>query len=326
MRALLIERFGEPSALRPKEVPRPEPKGGDEVLVEVRAAAINRSDVLNVRGSFPVTTLPRIPGRDFAGVVMEGPRELLGAEVWGTGGGELGFTRDGTHAEYVALPQGAVVRKPEELSFEEAASCGLAYLAAGMGVLDLGGLSPGERVLITGAAGGVGSAAVMISRWKEASLVVGAVKDVSEVERAKDAGAHAVIDTSREDVRGAVMEATGGEGVDLVLDAVGGPLFEPCLSGLAQRGRMVVLASTGEPRVSFDLFDFYRRELRLLGLMTSRLDAAGSGSVLRSLLPGFKEGVLRPPPVAERYPLEEAGEAYARVESGAPGRVILLMH
>jgi len=325
MRALLIERFGDPATLRPKEVPKPEPEG-DELLVEVRAAAINRSDVLNVRGSFSTTTLPRIPGRDFAGVVVEGLEELLGAEVWGTGGGELGFTRDGTHAGYVALPRGAVVEKPAVLSFEEAASCGLAYLAAGMGVLDLGGLSPGERVLITGAAGGVGSAAVMISRWKGASLVVGAVKDGSEVERAKEAGAHVVVDTSREEMPEAVMAATEGRGVDLVLDAVGGPLFEPCLSSLAPQGRMVVLASTGERRVSFDLFDFYRRELRLLGLMTSRPGAAESGAVLRSLLPGFEEGYLHAPAVAGRYPLEEAGEAYARVERGAPGRVVLVMH
>ncbi|MCA3747627.1 MAG: zinc-binding alcohol dehydrogenase family protein [Rubrobacter sp.] len=324
MRAILIERYGEPSALRPVEVPTPEPQEG-EVLVEVRAAAVNRSDVLNVRGSFPMTTLPRIPGRDFAGVVVEGPRGLVGMEVWGTGGGELGFTRDGTHAEYVALPRGVVVPVPEGLDLEGAGASGLAYLAAAMGVMDLGGISAGETVLVTGAAGGVGSAAVMISRWKRASLVIGAVRDGSERAIAGKAGAGVVIDTSQENVPEAVMAATEGRGVDLVLDAVGGPLFEPCLNSLARGGRMVVLTTVGERRVSFDLFDFYRRELRLLGLMTSRLDAAGSGDVLRSLLPGFEAGILRAPPVAERYPLERAGEAYSRVESGeARGRMLLV--
>src|SRR5215218_240173 len=108
MRAILIEHPGDPSELRPTEVPRPEP-GEDEALVEVHAAAVNRSDVLNARGSFPFNTLPRIPGRDFAGVVVEGPRELVGAEVWGTGGGELGFIRDGSHARYLAVSRNAVV-------------------------------------------------------------------------------------------------------------------------------------------------------------------------------------------------------------------------
>ena len=87
MQAILIERFGDPSELRPTEVPRPDP-AEREILVEVHAAAVNRSDVLNARGSFAFTTLPRIPGRDFAGAVVEGPPELVGKEVWGTGGGE----------------------------------------------------------------------------------------------------------------------------------------------------------------------------------------------------------------------------------------------
>ena len=325
MRAVLLERFGEPSELGPAEMSRPKAREG-EVLVEVRAAAVNRSDVLNARGSFPATTLPRIPGRDFAGVVVEGPEELLGREVWGTGGGELGFTRDGTHAEYVALPAGAAVPVPEGLSLEGAAASGLAYLAAAMGILELGELSAGEAVLVTGAAGGVGGAAAGISRWKRASLVIGAVKDESERRAAERAGAGVVVDTSREEVPEAVMAATEGRGVDLVLDAVGGPLFEPCLSSLAPQGRMVVLTTVGQRRVSFDLFDFYRKELRLLGLMTSRPGAAESGAVLRSLLPGFEAGCLHAPAVAGRYPLEEAAEAYARVESGeAAGRVLLVM-
>jgi NADPH2:quinone reductase len=93
MRVVLIERFGEPSELRQREVTRPDPRKG-EVLVKVHAAAVNRSDILNARGIVPFKTLPRIPGRDFAEVVVEGPRDLVGTEVWGTGDGDLGFTRD----------------------------------------------------------------------------------------------------------------------------------------------------------------------------------------------------------------------------------------
>jgi NADPH:quinone reductase-like Zn-dependent oxidoreductase len=324
MQAILIEDFGDPSELRPTEVPRPK-HGEDEVLVEVHAAAVNRSDVLNVRGSFPFTTLPRIPGRDFAGVVVEGPQELLKREVWGTGGGELGFVRDGSHARYLAVPRDAVAPKSATLSPQEAAASGLAYVTAGSALIPLGNISAGETILVTGAAGGVGSAAVMISRWKGAR-VIGAIKDPSERARAEEAGVEILVDTSREDIPESVLAATEGEGAHLVLDTVGGPLFEPALGSLGKKGRMVVITTTPDARhVSFDLLDFYRKGLRLSGLMTSFLDARECAAVLRDLAPGFDEGALRAPPIAERYPLEQAGKAYARVESGeAPGRVLLL--
>ena len=325
MQAILIERFGNPSELRQKEVPRPDP-GEGEILVEVHAAAVNRSDVLNARGSFPFTTLPRIPGRDFAGVVVEGPQELVGMEVWGTGGGELGFIRDGSHAQYLAVSRNAVVSKSDTLSLEEAAASGLAYVTAGSALVELGGVSAGETILVTGAAGGVGSAAVMIARWKGAR-VIGAIKDESERAIAEWAGVEVIVDTSREGVTDAVLAATEGRGANLVLDAVGGPLFEPAVTSLAEKGRMVVITTTpGEQYVSFNLLDFYRKGLRLFGLMTSFLDAEGSAAVLRDLGPGFDEGALRAPAIAERYPLEQAGTAYARVESGdVAGRVLLLM-
>jgi NADPH:quinone reductase-like Zn-dependent oxidoreductase len=325
MQAILIERFGDPSELRPTEVAKPDP-GEGEVLVEVHAAAVNRSDVLNARGSFPFTTLPRIPGRDFAGVVVEGPRELVGTEVWGTGGGELGFIRDGSHARYLAVPRNAVVPKSDTLSLEEAAALGLAYVTAGSALVEQGGVSAGETILVTGAAGGVGSAAVMIARWKGAR-VIGAIKDESERAMAQRAGVEVIVDTSRQEVTGTVLAATDGRGANLVLDAVGGPLFEPALNSLGAKGRMVVITTTpGKQHVSFNLLDFYRKGLRLFGLMTSFLDAEGSAAVLRDLGPGFDEGILRAPAIAERYPLEQAGKAYARVESGeVAGRVLLVM-
>jgi NADPH2:quinone reductase len=325
MQAVLIERFGDPSELRPTEVPRPEP-GEDEVLVEVHAAAVNRSDVLNVQGSFPFTTTPRIPGRDFAGVVVEGPQDLAGTEVWGTGGGDLGFIRDGSHARYLAVSSNAVAPKYATLSLEEAAASGLAYVTAGFALIELEDVSAGETVLVTGAAGGVGSAAVMVSRWRGAR-VVGAIKDQSERARAEQAGVEVIVDTSRENVTDSVLAATDGGGADLVFDAVGGPLFEPALGSLGQKGRMVVITTTPDRQlVSFNLLDFYRKGLRLSGLMTSFLDAEESAAILRDLGPGFDEGVLRAPAIAERYPLEQAGHAYARVESGeAAGRVLLLM-
>src|SRR5271170_6473314 len=99
MRAVVVRQFGHPNLLKIEEVPTPEP-GNGEALVEIRAAAVNPSDVKNVQGTMHGTTLPRIPGRDFAGIVVRGPDELIGREVWGTGG-DIGFTKDGSHAQFI---------------------------------------------------------------------------------------------------------------------------------------------------------------------------------------------------------------------------------
>jgi NADPH:quinone reductase len=124
MRAMRFEAFGDPSVLEVAEVPAPTIDEKAAALVRVMAASINPSDVKNVAGAMKQTTLPRIPGRDFAGVVDAGPAEWIGAEVWGTGG-DVGFTRDGTHAEMIAVPVASLRRKPDTLSLDEAASVGV---------------------------------------------------------------------------------------------------------------------------------------------------------------------------------------------------------
>src|SRR5580704_2587969 len=121
MRAVIIHQFGDPKLLKVEEVSTPDPRG-DEVLVAVKAASINPSDVKNVAGVMHGTTLPRIPGRDFAGIIVAGKGQL-GSEVWGTGG-DIGFTRDGSHAQFILLPATAVAPKPKSLSMEAAASAG----------------------------------------------------------------------------------------------------------------------------------------------------------------------------------------------------------
>jgi NADPH:quinone reductase len=157
MRAIRFEAFGDPSVLNLAHVAAP---GADErtALVRVMAASINPSDVKNVGGAMKQTTLPRIPGRDFAGVVEAGPADWIGAEVWGTGG-DVGFTRDGTHAELIAVPTASLRRKPDRLSFDEAACVGVNYMAAWCGI-EAAALMAGETILLIGAGGGVGSAAV----------------------------------------------------------------------------------------------------------------------------------------------------------------------
>src|ERR1700693_6233441 len=159
MRAIWFKAFGDPSVLELAEVADPA-VGESTALGRVMAASINPSDVKNVAGAMKQTTLPRTPGRDFAGVVEVGPAEWIGAAVWGTGG-DTGFTRDGTHAELIAVPVASLRRKPESLSFDQAASVGVNYMAAWSGI-DAAQLKTGETLLLIGAGGGVGSAAAQI--------------------------------------------------------------------------------------------------------------------------------------------------------------------
>lgn len=128
MLAVRIDHFGSPAELLIQELPQPD-LASDEVLVEVYAAGINPSDIKNVAGNMQNTTLPRTPGRDFAGIIVEGSESLIGTEVWGTGG-DVGFTREGTHAQYVALPKNAVAPKPQNLSMDEAGTIGVTYVTA----------------------------------------------------------------------------------------------------------------------------------------------------------------------------------------------------
>ncbi len=159
MKALRFSKFGPPSALAIENIPKPQPRDG-EALVQVKATAINPSDVKNVSGNFSAMTLPRTPGRDFSGIVVEG-NQLEGAEVWGTEAG-LGIVRDGAHAEYVTVPIQTLSRKPASLSMEQAAAIGVPFTTAWAALVRAAQLRAGESVLIVGARGAVGQAATRI--------------------------------------------------------------------------------------------------------------------------------------------------------------------
>ena len=320
MRGLVL-RAPQPSLeLTAVDTSRPEAREG-EVLVEIRAAAVNRSDLLNVRG-LPVTTFPRVLGRDFAGTVVDGPAEHVGREVWGSGAGDLGFSRDGSHAQYMALPIEGLVDKPASLTHEQAAACGLAYYTAAVATLELGAVRAGQRVLVLGAAGGVGSAAASLARWKGAQ-VIAAVKDEVEREMAAGRGITDVIDTSEQDLAAAVREIALG-GVDVVVDTVGPALFDAGLASLGFDGRMIVMTAPPSAPVTLDLGLFYRLRRQLIGLSTTKGDVCRAATLLRDLTPGLESGELAPPAIAERFSLARASDAYALVAKGARGRVLLV--
>jgi NADPH:quinone reductase len=169
MKALRFNSFGNLSELRLEEVPTPRASTG-EVLIQIRAASINPSDAKNVLGKMIGTTLPRTPGRDFAGVIVEGPSDMVGQEVWGCGG-DIGFTRDGAHAEYLLLPAAGVRSKPKSLSLEEAAAAGLTFITAYHGLIEIADVRAGEILVVTGATGGVGSSVIQIAKWTGARVI-----------------------------------------------------------------------------------------------------------------------------------------------------------
>jgi NADPH:quinone reductase len=302
MKALRFAEFGPPSVLRIEEVPIPEP-GEGEALVRVNAAAMNPSDLGNVAGRFKRTTLPRTPGRDFAGVVVKGKHE--GEEVWGTGP-DLGIVRDGSQAEYVLVPTETLSRKPKPLSMAQAAAIGVPYITAWASVVNIAQIQAGEVILVVGAAGAVGQAATQIANWKKAR-VIGADTRSNPIP-----GTEAVVNTKSEDLRERVLELTAGKGVNAVLDTVGGPMFEPALRSLAYGGRQVAISSAANPQVSFNLVDFYHNFSRLIGVDSYGLTPQQITEIAGELNAGFETGALKPPPI-EVVPFEKAVGAYNRM-------------
>jgi NADPH2:quinone reductase len=303
VKALRFGKFGPPSVLAIAEIPRPEPRSG-EALVQVKAAAINPSDVATIAGRFEGTILPRTPGRDFSGVVVAG-KKYQGQEVWSSGPG-LGITRDGAQAEYVTVPEEVLSPKPSTLSLEQAAGIGVPFVTAWVALVRAAELQAGETILIIGAAGAVGQAATQIANWLKAR-VLGAARSSDPIP-----GAAAVINTTTDDLRERVFEVTNGKGVDAILDTVGGAMFEPALRSLRIGGRQIAIASPGNRRVNFDLVDFYHNLSRLMGVDSMKFTPRDVAAIADELRPGFEAGALKPPPL-QLVPFENAIEAYERL-------------
>jgi NADPH:quinone reductase-like Zn-dependent oxidoreductase len=314
MKAIRFKQYGPPSTLALVDLERPTLRPG-EALIEIKASAINPSDVKNVAGAFQAET-PRVPGRDFAGVVVEGGDEWIGQEVWGSGAG-LGVTQDGAHAQYLALPNDWLSKKPAHLTMEEASAVGVPYLVSWGALVEAAAIQKGETVLITGAGGAVGRAATQIAHWLGAT-VIGAERS----DKASDADLFINIKGKALDAE--VKRLTHDQGVDLVLDVVGGPLFEPALKSLRRGGRQVAITSVGNRRVEFDLIDFYHELKRLIGVDSMKFTGQDIARDLDKLRDGFEQGDLEPSPV-QTWPLANAVEAYQAVERGGlPAKQILL--
>jgi NADPH:quinone reductase len=251
MRALVCTAFGPVSDLRVEEIPAPVP-GEGEVLVRVEAAGLNYPDALVVQGKYQVRPPPPfVPGMELAGTV-----EAVGAGVTGFRPGDpvMATTTSGAFAERCAVPAGQLLPRPAALSADLAAATLVTFGTTLHALEDRAQVQPGETVLVLGAAGGVGTAAVGITRLLGAR-VIAAASSAERLESCRRLGAKLTIDYSVEDLRQRVKEITGGRGVDVVFDPVGGALSEAALRATGWGGRFLVIGfASGEiPRIPLNL-------------------------------------------------------------------------
>lgn len=302
------------------EVAPPRP-GPGQVLVEIVAAGVNPSDVKASLGHMPHAIWPRTPGRDFSGIVREGPTNMIGLEVWG-GGGELGITQDGSHGKWMVLDQKAVRAKPSNFTMEEAGSIGVPFITAYEGLREAGGVQPTDVVLVCGGNGKVGQAAIQLATM--AGATVFAVEHTAQQLMAHTNKPVELFNSSVDDVADIVRQKTNGHGADIVFNTVGSPYFELANKALAKQGRQIFI-STFDRAVPFDIFNFFRGRHKFIGIDTLALTSVEGAKIFDKLRPKFEEGLLKPFPInpASCYGLNDAAKAYASVLRGTPDRVLL---
>ena len=299
------------------------PSAGD-VTIEVRAAGINPSDAKAMLGIMPSAVFPRTPGRDFAGVVIEGPRELIGVEAWGSGG-DIGISRNGSHAERLVLPAAAIRAKPHKLSMLEAGTVGVPFVTAFEGFRRGGFPSQGDAVAIFGASGKVGQAAVQLAAQRGARVF--AIDRRADAPRGFASGPVRHIDSSAEKPSEVIRAETDGKGARVVFNTVGSPYFAEANASLAKRGTQVFIA-TVDRAVPFDIFAFYRGMHTYVGVDTLALTVVDCATIFEAMAPGFEDGSLKPFPIddASIFTLEQAAAAYRKVLSGSPERLAFVPH
>jgi NADPH:quinone reductase len=296
-------------------------RGPQDVIVEIKAAGVNPSDVKAATGLMPYAVFPRTPGRDFAGVVVDGPSEWLGREVFGSSG-DLGIRRDGTHATHLVVETAALVEKPGHISMDEAAGIGVPFVTAIEGFRRAGMPGAQDTVLVMGLNGKVGQAATQLASWRGAKVIGVVRKD--EAYQGHASGPVEVINASTTDIAARVRDLTDGKGADIVFNTVGDPYFEAANKSLAFAGRQILIAAV-DKTVPFNILEFYRGRHTYVGIDTLALSSVASADLLREALPGFVSGHLKPYPIADNaiYSLTDAKAAYLAVSGCSRDRVIL---
>jgi NADPH:quinone reductase len=329
MRAVRIVSHEGGGRLEVCEVARPQALA-DRVRVRVRAAGLNRADLLQKRGRYPAPpgAVADIPGLEFAGEV-----EQTGGEVrsWKTGQRVFGITAGGAQAEYVVVPESHLAEIPRALDFEQAAAVPEVFITAHDALFTQARLQAGERVLVHAVGSGVGTAAAQLARAAGASAVYGTARTAEKLWRAREFGMDDGIVVG-EDPRAfaeAVRGWTRGAGVDVLLDLVGASYLDANLDALGPKGRMILIGTMGGSTAPLDFGRVMRKRLRVAGTMlrgrSSEEKAAATRRFAARVVPLLADGRLRPV-IDSTHALAQVSAAYERLESNETfGKVILVM-
>jgi putative PIG3 family NAD(P)H quinone oxidoreductase len=322
VKAVVFSQSGGPEVLRLEDVPSPVP-GPHEVLLDVRATALNRADLLQRRGLYP----PPPGASDILGLECSGVVSALGAGAsrFSVGARVMALLAGGGYAEQVVVHEDVLLPVPERLSFEEAAAVPEAFLTASEALLVEAELGPGQRLLVTAAASGVGSAAVQIGKVRGA-FVIGSAS-AGKLAAVRSFGADATLDRDRPDYVAALRGLSDGRGVDAIVDFIGGSALARHQACLAPRGRLVLVGLLGGAAAPLELGRLLMNRQRICGLvMRSRSLAEKielSARFERELWPALDSGALTPR-VDQILPLADVAAAHARMEQNLNvGKLVL---
>lgn len=317
MRAVVITEPGDADVLAVQDVPEPVP-GPEEVLVAVRATALNRADLLQRRGFYPEPGPKReheVPGMELAGtVVARGER----ATAWQVGDEVMGIVSGGAYAERIAVHERQLMPIPPALGLADAAAVPEVAITAWDALVVQGGLTSGRAALVHAGASGVGTAAIPIAKALGARVVT--TTSTAKVEACRQLGADVVVDYTAEDYVEAVWAATDGQGVDVVLDVVGGDYLDRNIRALRTGGTIVQVGVMGGGRTEVDLGALLPKRATLRGtvLRARPLEekVAVTQRFAREVLPWYADGTIRPV-IDTRYPLDEVAAAHRHMEANA---------
>src|SRR5216684_79537 len=329
MKAVTIVSFGGLEGLELRVVPDAPRATADRVRVRVRAAGLNRADILQRLGRYPAPPgYPQeIPGLEFAGEVVEAGED---ARRWNVGDRVFGMTGGGGQAEFVTLPESHLAEIPPNLDWAEAASIPEVFMTAHDALFTQCGVKMGERVLIHAAGSGVGTAAIQLVRAAGA-FAYGTSRTADKLERAKEFGLTESVVASGDpmEIVTAVNNWTNDTGVDVVLDLVGAAYLQANLAALATKGRLILVGTTSGSRAEMDYSIVMHKRLRLMGtaLRIRSLEEKATATRLftEEVVPLLASGAVRPV-IDKVFPMEEVRAAHERIESNESfGKVVLLI-
>jgi len=323
MRAIEITQPGKPDVLQPCERPLPALRPG-EVLIKVHAAGINRPDVLQRLGKYPVPPgASDLPGLEVAGEIVDGDYAAAG---FAKGDMVCALVQGGGYAEYCAAPAEQCLPIPKGLSALEAASLPETCFTVWTNVFDRAHLSPGETLLVQGGTSGIGVTAIQLAAALGHRVFATAGSD-EKCRACESLGAERGINYRTEDFAAVVKELTGGKGVDVILDMVAGDYIPREIDCLADDGRIALIALLGGAKAEIDLGQVLRRRLAISGSTLRPRPVAFKAAIARSLRervwPLFEQGTLKPV-IHRTFPLDQAAEAHALMESSTHvGKIVL---